>query len=443
MRIDRMSVRNFKGFRQSEFLFHPEFNLIVGVNGTGKTSVLDALSVALGGWFLGLPGFDSRPIAQAEVYLAGNLPEPGRSVAGQRPDISWEAQYPCEVEADGRVLDMPLSWSRALNGASGRTTHGGARAIRELAAGADALVRAGKPIVLPLLSYYGTGRLWRVPREQAQVRSEEALTDKASLSRLAGYRNSVDPRLAVSDLVRWIARQAWVTFQQSGTEPPALGIVRRAILGCVERASGLYFDARIGELVVEFEDGRRQPFNNLSDGQRSMLALVGDVALKAATLNPQLDAEAIARTPGIVLIDELDLHLHPRWQRQLIEQLRTTFPCIQFICTTHSPFLIQSLRSGQELIVLDGQPTAKVSDMSIDEIAKGIMGIPDPTVSERYMEMKGVAHDYLETLEEAATQPAEALEGYKRRLARSIAPFADNPAFQAFLEMKRVAKIGE
>jgi len=144
-----------------------------------------------------------------------------------------------------------------------------------------------------------------------------------------------------------------------------------------------------------------------------------------------------------VLIDELDLHLHPRWQRHVIDDLRGVFPRLQFICTTHSPFLIQSLRSGEELIVLDGQPPAQLADLPIAQIVEGVQGVPGAEVSERYQAMKQVARNYLETLEEAAQAPDAQLAAYRDRLAESIAPYADNPAFQAFLEMKRAAKLGE
>ncbi|WP_133512774.1 AAA family ATPase [Candidatus Thiosymbion oneisti] len=186
-----------------------------------------------------------------------------------------------------------------------------------------------------------------------------------------------------------------------------------------------------------------QPFSNLSDGQRSTAALVGDMAQRAARLNPHYGGEVLQQTSGVILIDELDLHLHPRWQRRIIEDLRRTFPKIQFICTTHSPFLIQSLRSGEELLMLDGQPTANVANLPVEEIAQGIMGIPNPQVSARYEEMTGAARHYLEELEAAAKAPEEKLAEYKARLAETIAPYADNPAFQAFLEMKRAAKLGE
>lgn len=442
MRIDYLSVHNFKGFTDLEFSFHPQFNLVVGDNGTGKTSLLDALSVAAGGWFLGLSGYDTRHIRPSEVRLAV-VEQIASATPGQVPAVlTWESQYPCEVKAGGEVVGERINWSRSLIGPNGRTTYRDARQLKDLAARTSEAARS-RPVELPLIANYGTGRLWDVPREQAQVHTEEDITDKGQLSRLAGYRNSVDPRLSVAGLVRWIARQSWITYQQRGAEPPAFAAVRSAIVQCIEGAEALFFDASFGEVIIRMAGQGAQPFNNLSDGQRTMLALVGDIAFKAASLNPHLGERALAETPGIVLIDELDLHLHPRWQRHVIDDLRGVFPRLQFICTTHSPFLIQSLRSGEELIVLDGQPPAQLADLPIAQIVEGVQGVPGAEVSERYQAMKQVARNYLETLEEAAQAPDAQLAAYRDRLAESIAPYADNPAFQAFLEMKRAAKLGE
>ncbi|BBK37807.1 hypothetical protein STAQ_28850 [Allostella sp. ATCC 35155] len=440
MRITRLEVTNFKGFEQRAFRFHPEFNLLVGVNGTGKTSILDALAIALGGWLSGMPGQAARAIGSHEVRLAAiaaSSENPGSTAA------SWEGQYPCTVAVEGQVDRQPVEWSRSIRSPGGRTTNAESRLIRLMAGQAAESVRGGRPVVLPLVSYYGTGRLWNVPRDQARVTGADDIGGKADTSRLTGYRNSLDPRLSVAELVRWFGRQAWITFQQNGREPVALDGVRTAILGCLEGVSDIGFDAGLGEVVVRLHDGTQQPFTNLSDGQRTMLAMVGDIAFKAVTLNPQFGTDAVTKTPGVVLVDELDLHLHPRWQRRLIEALRTTFCAMQFICTTHSPFLIQSLRSGEELLMLDGQPTAQLADKSLDEIAHGIMGVARPEVSARYDEMRQVARRYLTTVDEAARAPAAQLATYKERLADEIAPFADNPAFQAFLEMNRVAKLGE
>ena len=443
MRIDRLSIRNFKGFASRDFMFHPQFNLIVGTNGTGKTSALDALSVAVGSWFLGVRGTDSRHIRATEVMLKDFEHEEIDDDGQRHLNVQWERVYPCEVKAHGRVEGRDIAWSRALNTPNGCTSYREAGTIKGLASEAEQAIREGKDTPLPLISYYGTGRLWQEPRESFQVTDPLKVTNKEEQSRLAGYANSVDPRLSVSQLTRWIARQSWIAFQQQNREPPVFRVVRDAILGCVEDARRLYFDANLGEVIVEFSGGATQPFSNLSDGQRCMLAMVGDIAQKAAKLNPQFGGKVLEKTEGVVLIDELDLHLHPRWQRHVIEDLRQTFPGLQFVCTTHSPFLIQSLRSGEELIMLDGQPTAQVANLSIDAIAQGIQGVANPKVSLRYEEMKGAAQHYLELLEEGTSIPPERLELFKQRLAETIAPYADNPAFQAFLEMKRTARLGE
>ena len=431
MRIDRLIINNFKGFKHREFQFHPQFNLIAGVNGTGKTSLLDALSIAAGSWLLGFSGWDTRHIRQSEVTLS-HFGEKG-----------WEPQYPCTVEATGDVLAETLSWKRSLNTPSGRTTYVEARNIKDMATRIYDSVRSGGNDSLPLISYYGTGRLWNMPRDQAQVKNEKKIARKEKLSRFEGYRNSVDPRLSVAELVRWIARQSWITFQKGGQTKPLYDTVKKAIVGCIDGATNLDFDADLGEIIAEIDGQEKQPFNNLSDGQRCMLAMTGDIAEKAATLNPHLGHKVLEETPGLVLIDELDLHLHPKWQRRVIEDFRRTFPKIQFFATTHSPFLIQSLRSGEELVLLEGQPTAQLGNKPLEEIARGIMGVPNPNVSLRYEEMKDTAKQYLEILEETGQAPEDKLSEFKEKLAEIIAPYADNPAFQAFLEMKQAAKLGD
>lgn len=443
MRVDHLIVRNFKGFSEREFIFHPKVNLIIGINGTGKTSALDALAIAVGSWFLGVRGADSRHIRANEVMLKKFNHDKLDPAGNSHSSVQWEQRFPCEIEAVGVVQDEWINWKRALNGPGGRTTYGEAASIKQIALNADEKIRRGENILLPLISYYGTGRLWQEPRESFQVSEPTKITKKEDQSRLAGYFNSVDPRLSVSQLTRWIARQSWISYQKRDQKTPIFRAVISAMASCVENAKDVYFDAEQGEVIVEFSNGTTQPFSNLSDGQRCMLAMVGDIAQKAAKLNPHLGESVLQQTPGIVLIDELDLHLHPRWQRRVIEDLRCTFPSLQFICSTHSPFLIQSLRSGEELIMLDGQPTAKLDNRSIDEIAKTIQRIENPQMSLRYAEMKRTAKDYLSTLDMVTSSPSTEPSQLQQQLAESIKPYADNPAFQAFLEMQRVAKLGE
>ena len=430
MKLNQLSVTNFRCYKNEKFNFHPQFNLIVGQNATGKTAVLDAVSIAIATWLMGFKKKnDKKNLEPSDATLA---------YIEREGEAQFVEAWPVAVSASGQVNNKNITWQRSKETPTGNTRYGNAGELIALAKQCDQ--QLAEEIALPLISYYGTMRLWQDPRAS---KGKPSLTTASSKpSRLDGYKHCVDPRIASKELVAWFARQEWQSFQL-GKEPTMLTVVRSAVLNCIENAKHLRFDPKREELLLTLNDGEPQPFNLLSDGQRCVLALVADIAQKAATLNPHLGSDVLALTEGVVLIDELDLHLHPRWQRRIIDDLRTTFPNIQFICTTHSPFLIQSLRSSEELIMLDGQPPAELANKTIEDIAVGIMDVNSPEVSARYSEMKGVATEYLKTLDAAQTAPADKLHEYKERLADALAPYADNPAFQAFLEMQRVAKLGE
>ncbi len=425
MHIDKITVKNFRGFEERTFEFNPSFNLIVGVNGAGKTSLLDALRVALGGWHYALKIGDKehrRNINRNEIRL-----KPFEK--GER--LNLEPQYPTVITASGHVMGRQMTWIRKQERSYYDNT--GDLFFKDFLKEITGAVQAGSDIILPLIVCYDVGRHWYIPKEQEFDDSQ----------RLSGYKESFNTKLLASRVNEWLYKAEYRAFSKNKPREEAGKEFKRAILSCLDGGKRLYFDGDRKQIVVQFEDGHAVPYENLSDGQRSTLTYVGDIARRIMVLNPGLGEEALNETTGVVLIDELDQHLHPRWQRSIIESLRSTFPKIQFIASTHSPFLIQSLRSGEELIMLEGQPLANLGNIGIEEIARGIMEVPRPDTSERYETMKTAAHTYLELLEEAACSPADKLEDYKQKLAEGIGPYADNPAFQAFLEMKRAVKLGE
>lgn len=477
MRLETLRLKNFRGYEDSEFRLHPQFNLIVGENGAGKTSFLEAAAVAIGSWMLGIWGHDSRNILERDVRVVREMVEKRYRELPQYPVIVEATGFihiATVKRSDDGILGYPSSrdssqpnpreesvtWSRSIDGVGGRTTRSGANSLKKLAEFMASAVISQQPRILPLIRYFGAGRLWdlvrdsdgkmlsrhkgKQPAELAQDADEldrwSLLVDKLS-EPFYGYQMSVDKRCNPDDLIRWMALERRNEMDEQ-EESPALRLVYQAIESLLPEAESVRYSVKLRTLVLDHRDGKRHTFNELSDGYRNMVAIAADLAIKAAMLNPQLAEKALEWTPGVVLIDELDLHLHPKWQRRIIEDLRRTFPKIQFICTTHSPFLIQSLRSGEELIMLDGQPTAQVDNMPIDEIARGLMGVSNTETSARYDEMKQVAKGYLEKLEEADLTPADKLDDFLDHLAQSISPYADNPAFQAFLEMKRAAKLG-
>ncbi len=167
-----------------------------------------------------------------------------------------------------------------------------------------------------------------------------------------------------------------------------LKAARRAILSCVPGASRLEFDLLRDDLMLRFAE-RSLPFSYLSDGYRNMLAMAADIAVRCVTLNPHLKGKSSAKTPGVVLIDEIDLHLHPRWQRRVVDDLLRTFPKIQFFGTTHSPFVIQSLPpiAGVQLLNLDGEHAEDFTKQSVEDTTEEVPGVELPEPSSRWIQL--------------------------------------------------------
>lgn len=133
------------------------------------------------------------------------------------------------------------------------------------------------------------------------------------------------------------------------------------------------------------------PISMLSDGVRSVISLVADLALRCVRLNPALGEQAPFLTPGVVLIDEVDLHLHPAWQQRIVSSLRQAFPEVQFILTTHSPQVLSTVHSSQIRVVdrdQDGRwqavaPEAEVKGLESAVALSDVMSVdPVPDLDE-------------------------------------------------------------
>jgi predicted ATP-binding protein involved in virulence len=136
---------------------------------------------------------------------------------------------------------------------------------------------------------------------------------------------------------------------------PELEAIEQAVLGCVEGAKRFFYDVNHQELRLELADGQLVPFSQLSDGYRNLVAMIADITWRASQLNPHHGADAARKATGVVLIDELELHLHPAWQRRVVDDLLRTFPNLQFVATTHSPQVIASARPEHMWLLHDGK----------------------------------------------------------------------------------------
>ena len=163
----------------------------------------------------------------------------------------------------------------------------------------------------------------------------------------------------------------------------AVGAISDALTTFLGGFRNLRVEQRPLRLLIDKGD-QSFDISQLSDGERSFLALICDLGRRLALANPELTNPLLGA--GVVLIDELELHLHPKWQREVRDKLLATFPNVQFIATTHSPFIIQSMKPG-ELINLDPDEFAEYSDKSIEDISENVMGVDLPQKSKRYQEM--------------------------------------------------------
>ncbi len=435
MRIDSLTVRNFKGIEERVFdlplpvgapINSGSFHLLIGENGSGKTTALDALAVALGIWQVAAPDAGWRSINPSDVRL----------IEHQFADTTRFDPAPfSEIEARGVIAGSKEAWKRMTRKGGKKITHRESNEALRLVEALMSDVSLGRETTLPVLAYYSAGRAWLADRQ----RNVKSKPDMRKRSRFDAYFNCMDGRISEANVNEWFMWEK-LAASDGGKERSGYQAVKEAVLSCLPEGRDLRFDVDRKEIIITMGSSS-MPFYSLSDGQRVMTATVADLAIKSVLLNPHFGKDAARLSPGVVLIDELDLHLHPKWQRHVVEDLRRTFPAIQFVATTHSPFIVQTLRPG-ELLPLDGQPLGdEYGKLGIEDIAR-LMGVTRPDAAPRYQEMVESAKDYLLTLEEASTAPEQKLADYERQLAARLTPYADNPAFQAFLEMKHEARLG-
>ena len=256
-------------------------------------------------------------------------------------------------------------------------------------------------------------------------------------SRFRGYRNCLQTTSTFSLFLKWYRGKELARLQK-GEASDQLIVVKQAIIDSLPNCKNIYYEFDTDKeqtLMVEFKDGRTLPFSYLSDGTRNILALIGDIAHRCVLLNPHFKTQATQNTEGVVLIDELDLHLHPDWQKKMIKSLRAVFPKIQFIASSHSPFLIQEMSEG-ELIRLQNEEILIGGGalMSIEDIAEQIQDIENPQWSDKRKALFENASAYFKLLKNDDTGNTNERQIKEKAMLENMKYFSSNPAYDAFIE---------
>ena len=370
--IDRLVLDNYRKFGHFEIELDKALTVVIGDNGAGKTAFLDALAVAAGSLFAKLEDAVSPGITPGDarnvVTLQGSAAVP-------------QGQYPVSVRAEGRLGSLPVSWEKSLGSRKGRTSQKGAREL--IAAGEDLQrkVSAGEGCTLPVVVRYSANRF-------AGNVSTSALVPKGAgsyvPSRTKGYAGAFDAVVNEGHTLTWL-RNMTIWELQEGRESPELSCVKRAIAASLDGVAdvavqSVRFDMQRQDVMVSYLDpsgtAHMDAIGAMSEGYRSATLMFADIARRMAQLNPQLLGKA-TETPGIVMIDEVDLHLHPRWQEHIIRDLRRAFPNVQLVVTTHSPSVISSVR--RENIRVMGaafaeMPRAATYGRDVSSITEVVMG---------------------------------------------------------------------
>lgn len=364
-RFDVVEIKNFRCFAHLQLDFHPRLTVLVAPNGGGKTAILDLLAIALK---LFVDTLHTKQSSSGFEHKDVRL--------GLQADHTMTPMLPVAFSAKGHFAGKSLAWSRQLKSylPKSKTTIAEAGDLKKVAQDLfDRLVLlynpdAQNPPVLPLIGYYGTGRLWGPHRL-----SERRIKQNTRLDiRINGYEDCLTSLSRYKFFVDWFerfSREAQKEKAGNDASPHKPLEKLEAVRTSVDQAlngsgwKSLEWDFTNDTIVAWHKDHGRLPIDSLSDGIRNMIGLVADIAHRAVRLNPHLRTLAARESPGIVLIDEVDMHLHPKWQQVVLPSLLDTFPAVQFIVTTHSPQVLTTLRKENIRVLIQNSDGKWVAEM--------------------------------------------------------------------------------
>jgi predicted ATP-binding protein involved in virulence len=348
MMVTRLKLANLRAIEAAEFRFRPGFNLLVGVNGVGKTSVLDALGVCLSAV--------TKQVNQIRT----------RVVSFTLDDIRGGVQtltVECDVCLNERRYTYLLHKPRQTSVPQERKMGMPREQVHETPERAEFLGDAPPPVSgkepggRPLAVLFSTNR--SMPSERAPGKSVALGGIGAAFADAFANRE-----LRLGEFAAWIRVQEALRKERSASAR-AVTALREAVVRFLPGYDNLRLAGDNGQHLWIDRGSTAVPVRQLSDGERGTLALVLELTRRLAQANPGL-ADPAAEAGAVVLIDEIDLHLHPKWQRQIVHKLRAAFPRCQFIATTHSPQVIGEVEHECVQIIADGQVYSPTHSYGVD-----------------------------------------------------------------------------
>jgi AAA domain, putative AbiEii toxin, Type IV TA system/AAA domain len=364
MIVTNLGLANVRGIEAAEFSFQPGLNLIVGANGAGKTTVLDALAICLEAVTRrvnGVRGTSGRrkSFSPDDINVLADALYVRMRLTIDDKQYAYEHNHPRESvgtrPAESSTLREQTYDTRPSSGFTGST---------------PPAAHGTSPRPFGIL--FSTRRA--VPDDRAPSRAASAGGQRAALADAFGYRE-----LRLPEFAAWL-RTRETLAGEAPTSAQAIDALERAVERFLPGYSNLRVTNEAKPRMLIEKQRAVLPVAKLSDGERGMLALVFDLTRRLAQANPGLEDPAADGT-GVVLIDEIDLHLHPKWQRTVVKNLPATFPGLQFIATTHSPQVIGEVLPDRIQVMGEGPVFSPTHSYGVDSnrVLEEIMNAPPRT----------------------------------------------------------------
>ena len=332
MRLKPFILQNFRGAADVSLQFNTRANVLLGANGAGKSTILDALSVLLSKMVARLRaqgqghkinendirnGLNQVSIASGAIIFGSNV---SWGLSKLRQGIRRQSKNRKYIESVYENMGGGLS-----------------KALKDIPSILEAQMDENGLVDLPVIVHYPVHRaILEIP---VRVRSK-----KHKFDQLSAYDGALGTGSGFRTFFEWFREREDLENELRLDEPEyrdrMLEAVRRAIAGMMPGFDRLRVRRSPLRMTLT-KDGQEILVNQLSDGEKCFLALVGDLARRLALANVKRNDPL--QGEGIALIDEVDLHLHPSWQRRVVPGLLETFPNMQFIVSTHSPQVVSQV----------------------------------------------------------------------------------------------------
>lgn len=364
MKITELSLTDFRGIRSLKLsLSDFKVAIFIGANGSGKSSVLDAAAIAL-------------------TRITAQLNAPG---AGKRKILTADInnnQSSASIQIGIEHNDIKYNWlliRKGRNAKKQEIEHLISR-LDDVKTLASVLLSElnGEASSVPMLAYY--------PVNRAVLDIPLKIRKAHDFSPLGAYENALTSATNFRVFFEWFRNKEDLENEKRIDSPRFRDSSLEAVRSAIQIFMSDCTDLRVRRNPLRMtliKKGEEVLVNQLSDGEKCLLALIGDLARRLAIANP--NSKQPLSGHGIVLIDEIELHLHPAWQRSVVHQLGKTFPNCQFLISTHSP---QILGDGKDSGIFAITSKSENADNKVNLIAPigNLYGADSNRILDEYMD---------------------------------------------------------